>query len=99
MIRFLNMLNCLAARLGLGHELLSIIIRSALILLSTLDPGSLVRRKLLTSLRPSRPIRGIYDNKNHQHKLVVFVIAARLGLEPRYTGPKPVVLPLDDLAR
>jgi hypothetical protein len=35
----------------IGHELLSIIIRFALILLSTLDPASLVRK--LTSLWPS----------------------------------------------
>ena len=26
------------------------------------------------------------------------LFAARLGLEPRLTGPEPVVLPLDDLA-
>lgn len=25
-------------------------------------------------------------------------MAARLGLEPRLTGPEPAVLPLDDLA-
>lgn len=26
------------------------------------------------------------------------IVVARLGLEPRLTGPEPVVLPLDDLA-
>ena len=28
----------------------------------------------------------------------VLKVAARLGLEPRYTAPEAVVLPLDDLA-
>jgi hypothetical protein len=45
---------------GLGHESLSILYRFAHNLLSVLDPDSLVRRKLLTSLRPSRP------QKQHQ---------------------------------
>lgn len=38
---------------GLGHELLTIIVRSAPILVSTLDPGSLVAKA--TSLRLSSP--------------------------------------------
>lgn len=38
---------------GLGHELLSIIIRSALILLSTLDPDSLASG-IAPSFEPAR---------------------------------------------
>ena len=48
---------------GMGHKLLTIILRYALILVSTSDHGSLLRRlgRLLISLRPAVP--AFYDVK------------------------------------
>lgn len=61
-------------RQGLGHESLTGIMRFALILASALDPGSLVRRALalLTSLRLSRPRRGI-DKHRKAGKSLLFL--------------------------
>ncbi len=46
-------------------------------------------------------IRGvlIMSHKNNKKlaKSQLFVIARRQGFEPRYSGPEPDVLPLDDL--
>jgi hypothetical protein len=52
-----NISHELAAGQGLGHELLSLFIRSALKSLSTLDPGSLPNLSDWVPLRPSRPSR------------------------------------------
>jgi hypothetical protein len=37
-----------------------------------------------------------YQNKKITPSGVIFLFARGQGIEPRLTGPKPVVLPLDD---
>ena len=36
-------------------------------------------------------------NKNRAQKMLYFYFARRQGFEPRFFGPEPNVLPLDDL--
>ena len=56
------------------------------------------RRKILGNLfSPCRTT--LSAQKKHRHETGAFSMrAARQGLEPRYHGPKPCVLPLDDRA-
>lgn len=51
-------------RIGIGHESLTIIVRFAPILVSAIDPGSLVRK--LTSLRLSIPALGTENPLNNE---------------------------------
>ena len=68
---------------GLGHELLSIIVRFAPILLSTLDPASALRP--MARLRPSRPPRKTMIRKMHGNKpmhLYVWCLGAGSNRRP-----------------
>ncbi len=50
----------------------------------------------------SKAFRALVRLAKHSHKMLLILLlvcAAGLGLEPRYHGPKPCVLPLDDPAK
>lgn len=52
--------------------------------------------KLIVSSPDNLAAMSTLVNNKHRPKWAVFIFVRGQGLEPRLTGPEPVVLPLDD---